>query len=155
MDNANTVDGIITHTGSGFLPARRSPAHIVSLLLLRAGNVEPNPRSSKYLCGACGRGLGCASAQCQGCVRWHHRRCAGLRPADILRLARERESWSCPGCTAHPAPSGAPPPHATDTPTRAAPPPGPPQDQETRQAPRRQRSPDKPHDPRRTIQAPA
>ena len=102
----------------GFSAAGRGLAHLASLLL-RAGDIEVNP-GPRFPCGECGKGVGHTSVRCRVCGFWHHARCAGLRPADVSRLARERGTWACRGCAAMaPAP---PRPRTPATPRTSLPP---------------------------------
>ena len=50
----------------------------------------------------CGKGVGHTSVQCRTYRLWHHARSAGLKAADISRLARERGTWACRACPATP-----------------------------------------------------
>ena len=51
------------------------------------------PQRGRYPCGVCGEGVGVNSVWCQGCERWCHQRCSGLR-----NLRRAGENFRCPTC---------------------------------------------------------
>ena len=51
------------------------------------------PERGRYPCGVCGEGVGVNSVWCQGCVRWCHQRCSGLR-----NVRRAGENFRCPTC---------------------------------------------------------
>ena len=102
-----TNEGRTSHRDpEGFFEAGRGLAHLASLLL-RAGDVEENPGPAAYPCGKCGRNVGSSSVLCQLCKKWHHSRCAGLRPADLRRMVRGGTTWTCPRCGSPPGAAAA------------------------------------------------
>ena len=51
------------------------------------------PQRGRYPCGVCGEGVGANSVWCQGCERWCHQRCSGLR-----NVGRAGDDFRCPTC---------------------------------------------------------
>ena len=57
---------------------------------------QPKERTEqgRYPCGCCGKGVGVNSVWCEGCQRWIHKRCSGLR--DVKEAGT---NFRCPMCT--------------------------------------------------------
>ena len=88
------------------------------LLLALAGDVHPNPGSSKYPCSVCFKNVTSQGTMylCTRCTHWVHSRCSGLRNAADYRRAN---GWICTVCMTPPQPRvPSPPPSPTHTPTK-------------------------------------
>ncbi len=73
------------------------------LLLLCSGDIEsnPGPRSVKFPCTVCGKGVrwGQLALQCDGCDSWHHKSCLGMNTAVYNALEQDADgSWKCCSC---------------------------------------------------------
>ena len=87
------------------------------LLLALAGDVHPNPESSRYPCSICFINVTSqgTSYLCTRCSHWVHSRCSVLRIATDYRRAN---GWICTTCMTPPHPSApSPPPSPACTPT--------------------------------------
>ena len=91
------------------------------LILLRAGDVHPNPGPARYPCGTCDRPVTRRhwSIQCRTCLLWHHQRCT---PLTVQDLRRGISAWTCSACppqqhsgVSSQPPTSPPPPSTTPT----------------------------------------
>ena len=85
------------------------------LLLALAGDVHPNPGTSRYPCSVCFKNVSSqgTSYLCTRCSHWVHSRCSGLRNTADYRKAN---GWICTACMTRPR-ALTPPPSPTHTPT--------------------------------------
>ena len=72
----------------------------IILLLLIAGNINPNPGPIKYPCGTCGKSCRSnqRSIQCDTCDIWTHWKCVSSNIQEYYRLSSSDEEWSCHSC---------------------------------------------------------
>ncbi len=75
----------------------------VFLRLMQAGDIQPNPgpKPLRYPCGECGKACrwGQNCIECDGCEKWHHKRCVGMGSAVFDTLANQTDpTWICPQC---------------------------------------------------------
>ena len=54
---------------------------------------EGSSKTVKYPCGVCDKGVGANSVWCEGCQKWCHKRCSGLKS-----LKGAGEGFECPTC---------------------------------------------------------
>ncbi|KAM7296107.1 uncharacterized protein ISCGN_021302 [Ixodes scapularis] len=75
----------------------------VTLLLLLAGDVPPNP-GPRPTCPRCDRPVleNVAALQCDGCDSWHHRKCELLSIKAYRRLSSSSTEWYCGVCALPP-----------------------------------------------------
>ena len=72
----------------------------IILLLLIAGNINPNLGPTKYPCCTCGKSCRSnqRSIQCDTCDIWTHWKCVSSNIQEYYRLSSSDEEWSCHSC---------------------------------------------------------
>jgi len=72
-----------------------TPASMLRLLIICAGDIHPNPGPRVWLCSVCNRNIPRSqySVLCYGCNNWCHLRCSGLR-----RAREHNSSFVAPCC---------------------------------------------------------
>ena len=73
---------------------------IVSLTILMANDIQPNPGPSKDPCIECNKTVrrNQEVIACNNCELWSHRKCSGLSKSH-LTLTSAEEPWRCTVCT--------------------------------------------------------
>ena len=76
--------------------------HLLFKLLL-SGQVElnPGPRSPRWLCGSCGKNVNwrCKALECDTCKTWYHTDCQGGMDTTMYNLMDiSNLSWNCIKC---------------------------------------------------------
>ena len=110
MESSQSCAATLTHYSTE--PLTPGPDYDpLHLLLALAGDVHPNPGSSRYPCSVCFKNVTSqgTSYLCTRCSHWVHSRCSGLRNAADYRKAN---GWICTACMTPPQ-SRAPPPPPT------------------------------------------
>ena len=99
---------LFSRSGRFLVTGPCKPAYWAPRIVLRAGDIHPNPRppKPKWPCGlnTCGKPVGRPATQCSACLDWFHYQCTCLSYHEN-RKRPSRHYWKCAGCTTRAPPT--------------------------------------------------